>query len=453
MKTSVKKLPKSQIELKIEVSAEEFNQFIEKAAAELGKDLEIKGFRKGKVPKEIIEKEVGSEKILIEAADLTVEENYKKAILENKIEAILQPKIEIRKLAKGDSFIFLAKTAVLPEIKLPDYKKIASKIKRKKNIVEEKEITEALKWLQKSRAKFTLKNQAAEIGDFVEIEYCRSTPLSEPRPSRAGSLKPKEADYHETWKDAFILGEGHFLPGFEEKLIGMRAGPASAPDGATAGKEEKEFSLTIPEKHPLRKYGREITLKVKMNSVQDVELPEIGDQLAKSLGKFENLAELKKNIKEGLNLEKERAESQRVKNEILEEINQASEYEVPEVLITREQEQMLENLKRNVPDSFKIPFVDYLKKIKKTEKEILDSFLPEARKKVKNFLVLREIGKREKIEVSENEIKEEVNKILKNYQNIETAQKNLDSEKLKDYTKEAIKNEKIFQLLEQFTTK
>ena len=127
MEVKISKLPKSQIELKIEVSAGEFDHFIEKATLNLGKDLEIKGFRKGKVPKEIIEKEVGPEKILVEAADLAVRENYQKAILENKVEAIFQPKIEIQKLVRGDSFIFLAKTAVLPEIKLPDYKKIASK--------------------------------------------------------------------------------------------------------------------------------------------------------------------------------------------------------------------------------------------------------------------------------------------------------------------------------------
>lgn len=418
METSIKKLPKSQIELKIEVSAKDFNDFIDKAILNLGKDLEIKGFRKGMAPKEVIEREVGLEKILIEAADLAVKENYRKAILENKIEAIFQPRIEIQKLARGDSFIFLAKITVLPEIKLPDYKKIASKIKRMEIKVGEKEVDDALFWFQKSRAKLTLKNQPAQKGDFVEIEY--------QSPELEVLLTPREQ------KDAFILGESHFIPGFEEQLIGMKA------------KEEKEFSITIPEKHPLRKYGREVSFKVKMISVQNVELPEINDQFVKSLGKFENLASLKNNIKEGLTLEKKQIESQRLRNEILEEINKDTAIEIPELLVTEEKKQMLENFKKSVIENLKISFTDYLNKIKKTEEEMLDYFLPQAQKRIKNSLILKEIGKREKIEVSEEEIVEEVSKILKDT--------NIDPENLKEYTEEVIRTEKIFQLLESFSS-
>lgn len=427
MKVFVSKLPESQVELKIEVPAGEFNSFIEKAILNLGEDLEIKGFRKGKAPKEVIEKKAGPEKILIEAADLAVKENYRKAILENKIEAIFQPEVKIQKLVRGDSFIFLAKTAVLPEIELPDYKRIASKVERKKIIVEEKEITGALNWLQKSRAKFTLKNQPAQKGDFVEIEYW--------------SPQIAELNQQAGKKDAFILGEGHFVPGFEEKLIGMNA-----------GKEEKEFSLAISEEHPLRKYGREITFKVKMNSVQNTELPEINDLFAKSLGKFENLSALKKNIEQGISFEKKQAELQRARKEILEKISQKVKCEIPKILIEQEQKQILERIKKEISSNLKISFEEYLSKIKKTEKEILDSLLLEAQKKVRNFLILREIGKREKIEVSAEELREEVNKILRQHPTPKGAEKNLsgiDFEELKEYTKESIKNEKIFQLLEK----
>lgn len=412
MKTSVKKLSNSEVELEIEVSAEEFNRFIEQATLNLGRDSEIKGFRKGKVPKQIIEEHVGSEKILIEAADLAIKENYRKAILENKIEAIFQSKVEIKKLAKGSDLVFSAKTAVLPEVKLPDYRKIASKIKRNKVVVEEKEIENALKWLQKSRAKFTLKNQPAQKGDFVEIEYWSAQIQGEGR------------------KDAFSLGEGHFLPGFEEKIIGMKSG------------EEKE-NIT------LNKDGKEIILKVKVISVQNVEPPEANDEFAKSLGKFDNLDALKKNIKQSLVLEKEQVEKQRVRQEILERIGEKTKVEIPDVLIENEQKQILENLKKMVSERLKISFEDYSKKLKKTEKEILDSFLLKAQKKVKSFLILREIGKREKIEVLEEKLREEVNKILKQYPNIGQAEKNLDLERLKEHTKEALRTEKIFQLLEE----
>jgi len=386
MKSRIKKLPNSEVELEIEVSAEELNRFIEKARFNLGKNLEVKGFRKGKVPKEFIEKEIGKEKILIEAANLTVEENYKKAVLENKIEAIFHPKIEIKKLALGNPFIFSAKTAVLPEVTLPDYKEIASNVERKEVVVEDKEIDSALKWLQKSRAKFTVKNQAAQNSDFVEIEYSSS---------QIGQ---------EAQKDAFTLGQGHFLPGFEEKIIGMKSG------------EEKE-NIT------LNKDGKEILLKVKIISVQNVELPELNDEFVKSLGKFDNLDALKKNVKQGLVLEKEQIEKQRARQEILEKIGEKTKIKIPDVLIGNEQKQMLENLKKMVFERLKTSFQDYLKKLGKTENQVSDSFLLPAQKKVRNYLILREIGKKEKI--------------------------GLDREESKEYTQEAEKIEKTFQLLEK----
>ena len=394
MKSIIKELPKSEVEMEIEVPAEEFGRFIEQVTLDLGKDLEIKGFRKGKAPKQIIEEHFGPDKILIEAAEMAVRENYRKAVLENKIEAILQPKIEIKKLAKGNEFIFSAKTAVLPEVELPDYQKIASKVERRKVSVGEKEIGEVLKWLQKSRASFSLKNQPAQKGDFVEIEYW----LPENK---------------EVIKDAFILGKGRFIPGFEEKLIGMKDG------------DEK----------------KEISLRIKMKSVQNVELPEITDEFVKNLGKFDNLEALKKSIKEGINLEKRQSEKLRVRNEILEKISEKTKVEIPGVLIEAEQKQMLENIKKNVLENLnpvrdsegreevqkesisngvKISWENYLRRIKKTEKEILDSLLPQVQKRIKNFLLLKEIGKRE-----------------------------FDSKEIKEYTEETEKIEKIFQILER----
>jgi len=383
MKSTVKELSKSEVELEVEVSAEEFDRFIKKACLSLGKDLDIKGFRKGKAPKEFIEKEIGKEKILVEAANLTVEENYKKAVLENKIEAIFNPKIEIKKLAEGNPFIFSAKTAILPEVILPDYKKIASKVERKEVTVEDKEVEPALKWLQKSRAKFSAKNQPVQKSDFVEIEY------SSPQIGQ------------ETQKDAFILGEGHFLPGFEEKIIGMKSG-------------EEKGNIA------LNKDGKEIVLKVKIISVQNVELPELNDEFAKGLGKFDNLDALKKNVKQGLVSEKEQIEKQRARQEILEKIGEKTKIEIPDALIENEQKQMLENLKKMISERLKISFQDYLKKLGKTEKEVVDSFTLESQKKVRNYLILREIGKKE-----------------------------LDAEETKKYNSEAEKIEKIFELLEK----
>ncbi len=390
MKFTIKNLAKSQIEINFELPYEDLKSFKKQALLELGANLKVEGFRPGHVPEEIIEREVGQEAILNEAAEHAIRENYKKTISDNKIVSISQPKVEILKLAAGNPFEFKILVSVLPEVKLPDYKKIAGAVKRKKVFVEEKEIENSLAWLQKSRAKFTLKNEPAEKGDFVQIEYS-SAQLEDGKQNQ----------------DAFILGEGRFVKGFEENLYGMKDG------------EEKEFPVQFPKDY-IQKIlaGKNVDFKIRMKSVQKMELPEINDEFIKGLGSFENLTALRQNIKQGVALEKEREEADRIRAEILDKISEASVCEIPEVL--------LESEKKRTPD------------------------LPQeqAKKRVMNSLVLREIGRRENVKVSDEEIKEETDRFLRQYPGIKTAENQFDAERLKEYIKDAIANEKIIKLLE-----
>lgn len=287
MKISVQKLPKSELEMKVEIPAKDLDSFIEKAVLEFGKDLEIEGFRKGHAPKEIIKEKIGQQKILQTAAEMAIRENYLKAVSENKIEPLGQPKIEILKLASCNPLEFKATVPVLPQIKLPDYKKIASQVKKR------------------------------------EVEV---TP--------------------------------------------------------------------------------------------------------------EEIAKLK--------AEKERMEKERMRSEILEKIVKESEIEAPEILIESEKKRQLENLKKQVPQMLGISFEDYLKRINKNETELLDSLWSEAQRRVKNSLILKEIEKKENIEAQDQEVKNEMEKILKNYPQT----KDLDLERIKEYTKEVIKDEKTLQILE-----
>lgn len=430
MKHTIKKLPHSQVEIEVEISGREFDGFINQAVLNAGRDFKMPGFRMGKVPRDIVEEKIGKQNLLIDAADLAVKENYRKVILENNIEVISQSDIDILKMPQPElfpagskikedsdnSFVFKAIIDVLPEINLPDYRKIAKKIERNKVLVSDEEIEDALKWLQKSRAKFTLKNGPAQKGDFIDIDYWSP-----------------QITKDEKKKDSFILGEGRFLAGFEDNLIGLKA------------EEEKEFSLPLPENHPL--YGpeqKEIDFKIKVKSVQNTELPELNDDFAKNLGNFENLLSLKKNIRDGIYAEKEQAELQRVRAEMLERISKELKCEIPQVLVKREKEAALENLKASLTVSFE----DYLKIIKKTEEELLVLLGKEAEEKIKKLLILREIAKKENIEVSDEEIKEEFDKALKHYSSVKKAKETLDPEKLKEYIKEVIRNEKIFKLLE-----
>jgi len=421
MKVDFKKLPKSEMEISFEIPWEEFKPYVNKAYSILGKDVAIKGFRKGNVPQDILEKEIGQDKILEQAADLIVKDKYPQVIYRENIEPISHPDVSIIKLAKNNPFEFKVKVSILPDIILPDYKVIASKTEKKEISVTDKDINDALKWVQQSRAIFTVLDREAKKDDFIEIEY-----------------QSPQIESNKAFNDKFLLGKAKFAPGFEENLEGMKKD------------EQKEFNIVFPKEHDNKMLaGKDIAFKVTMKSVQKMELPELNDEFASRLGKFKDLESLKNNIKENLKKEKELEQKQRIRNEILEKIAQNSKCEMPENLIENEKNNLLEDLKQRVDQGIKIPFEEYLKQIKKTEKEIKDSFADSAEKRVKNFLALREIGKKEEIKVSKEEIEKEANKTLKNYPNKDDVKK-IDIGRLKDYTESAMYNQKVFERLESF---
>jgi trigger factor len=264
----------------------------------------------------------------------------------------------------------------------------------------------------------SLKNDVAALKDFVEIEY-----------------SCKEIENGKLVKDQFILGEGGLIKGFEENVVGMKAG------------EEKTFIIKFPEKSPLA--GKNGEFKVKVISVQKMELPEINDEFAKQLGAFETLVALKTSMKEGIKMEKTEEEKQRKRAEILEKIAEKSKFEMPVAMVEYEQTRLLDDLKNKITQSIKISFEEYLASIKKTEEEIKETYKKEAEKRLRGFLVLRELGKRENVVVSNKEVEDEVAKSIKNYSKEDLNK--IDINELKEYTKGVIQNEKIFQILENFS--
>ena len=422
MKTNQKKLPKSQIEIEFELTAEEFEHHINHALSHMKSHVKVDGFRPGQAPNKLVEEKIKPESLLMEAGDCAVRETYVKYVQDNNLEPIGQPDVKIVKIAKGNPFIFTATITVLPDVDLPDYKEIAKKIPGNKEIsVTEEEVQDALNYLQKTRAKMTLKDASAEKGDFVEVDY-----------------QNKDISGGQYVHDHFILGEGGFMKGFEENIEGMKAG------------EEKEFKVMFPENNPNKELaGKEGDFKVKLKSVQKIELPEIDDEFAKGMGAFDTLVALKQSMKEGMVIEKTEQEKQRKRGEILEKIGEKSKVELPEVMVDYEKQRLLEDLKSKVTQNMKITFEQYLSAVKQTEEGLAQTFQKEAEKRLKGFLVLRELGKKENIEVLDAEVEEEVEKSTKNYSK-EDLEK-IDIEQLKEYTKGVLYNEKVFQKLESFS--
>ncbi|MDP1629324.1 MAG: trigger factor [bacterium] len=419
MKSEIKKLPHSIVEISVEVPQIEMAPFWDLAAQKLAQNLTIKGFRTGKAPRDLIEKTVGTEKFFNKAAELAVERTYREIAKKNGLEPIDAPEITVLKISPSDDFNYRLKTAVLPEIILPDYENLIKSMSPRPQKIEPKEVDEALEWLRQSRVKLTKVERPAKIGDLAEIDF----------EIRFGGVKLENGAAK---NQPLVLGEHRFIPGLEENIIGLSKG------------EEKEFSLKIPDDFwEKRLAGKIVDFKVKMGEVSEREVPEINDEFAKSAGQFDNLEGLKKNIGEGLLAEKETKEKEKFRIEMADKIADKTEWDLPEILIEREIEKMFFELRQDV-ENRGLPFGDYLGQIKKTDDDLKKEFKEPARRRVKIALVLRTVAKKEKIEPAAEEIEQKLNEVLKSYS--KTAEKDL--AELYEKISAILINEKVFEHLE-----
>jgi len=326
MKYEIKEATATKKKVEIEVSAEDFNNYYSQTLKKISAEAEIPGFRKGKVPENMVENRVTKEGILSEAAEIAIRESWAKFLAESKEEAISQPQVEVIKIAKDNPLIFTAEFEILPEIKLP--KLDSAKVEKSSVEVTDQEVEDAIKWIQQSRAKYSEKISGAEDGDLVEFTF---------------SCLDIENDPEK--KDRIVLGKGHYIEGLEDTLRGMKR------------EEVREFET----QHPQENKDKKIKISVKVDSVKKVEIPEVNDEWVKGLGAFNTVEELKKDIKEGIKKDKEVAEIQRVREESIKKLIEKTEIEVPKTLIKREQDFMLDNIKERCLSELKISFEEYLK--------------------------------------------------------------------------------------------
>lgn len=427
MNVSLKKLGKSEVEIKVSIPWGEWQAFTEKAAEEISQDVKIKGFRPGKAPKNMVEQKVGKGSVLETAARKAIQKTYPEAIQKEKIEALGSPQIEITKLAEGNELEYTAVTATMPEVIIKSWQKEIQKINKnhnnKKNETTEEEVVKELERLAKSRVKLVTVNREARKGDSVEISF---------QVSRAGvPIENGTSRNH-----LMVLGSGAFIPGFEDNIIGMKE------------QEEKEFELKFPDKyHDKNLEGKPATFKVKVNLVQDRQTPEISDDFARSLGKFENLEALKKNLRDGLLEEKKEKQKEQRRTDFLDKLVDLMEIELPEILLHAETHKMIEEFKSQI-QGMGMEMEAYLQNMKKTEEDLEKEWSSQAEKRVKASLALEEIAKIMNITVPSKDIEEEMNKILQSYKNVKDAEKNIDMERLYNYVKGNLTNEKVFRYLE-----
>ncbi len=426
MKTQIKNLPKSQKEISVEISVEEMEKYSDRAISKLSSAHKFDGFRQGKAPKNVVEQQLGKLAIFKEATKIAVENSYLEILEENKLNPLGQPKAEITKAAPGNQFEYKITISVMPKTKLWDYQKVSGKIKIKE--IEEETIEQEIKTLRKKKAVYITKDEPAEKEDRVEIDF----------ESRVGGVKIEGG---ESKNHPLTIGESKFVPGFEENLIGMEKD------------DVKEFNLVFPEDyHKKELAGKNASFKVTMNIVQKVELPKIDNDFAKGIGKFKDLNELRKSIKEGMIIEEKNRAEEEYRNKLINKIAEKSIAEIPDILIESELENMINEFKNSVTQTG-ILFEDYLKNINIDLEKLKKEWREMAKKRVMIGLTLREISIKEKIKIEDGEVEERINQTLKFYPNEKEIREKLDMEKFKEHTASTLVNEKVFEILEKIAKK
>lgn len=427
IKAEVKKLPQSELEITVSVAWEQWKPFIDEAVKVYSDQIKIEGFRPGKAPRNMVEQKVGTLALLEEAAQLAIRDTYGKVLKEKNIDAIGSPRAEIKKLAEGNELEYVVKTAVLPEATLKPWrdavKKVTKQFADKKVSVTDKEIDEELMHLANSRVILTKVDREAQNEDSVLVDF---EVLQNGVPIEKGSSK----------NHPLVLGKGVFIPGFEEQVVGMKAG------------EEKEFELKFPEEyHEKSLAGKPATFKVKLNEVQERKAPEIDDTFAQALGKFENLEALKKSIADGLAQEQEAKTNEERRAAYVDALTDALEVELPEVLIHEELHRMLGEFDMQL-QGMGMNLETYLQQMKKTTDDVEKEWHPQAEKRVKAAMALEQAAKDAEISIEQEAIEAEMNKTLQQYKNIKDVEKNIDLGRLYNYVKGMMQNEELFKYLE-----
>jgi trigger factor len=374
----------SEVKLEIEVDKAKLKKATDLVVAELGKSVKVDGFRPGKAPLYLIEKEVGKDKFWAEVVDKIVPEAFYEAVIAEKIMAIAQPQIQIIKFVPGEILLYTATVAVMPELTDLKYKGLT--IKEKKEPITDKEKKEALVGLLKRYTEEKEVKRAAEKGDKVEIDF-------------EGTIKGLPFDGGTSKNHPVVLGSNMLIPGFEEKVEGHKEG------------EEFDFDITFPaDYHAKNMAGQKTNFKVKLNKVYEMVEPKADDAWAKKVG-MPDLKTLKVELEKQLEFEKGLSLKRQTEEEILTEIIKKGEIEAPGTLVTEEIHRMVHEAEHNLSHSG-LTIDKFLEMSKKTLPELEEEMKPEAEKRVKIGMVLGEIARLEEVQSTEKDIDAEIDKII-----------------------------------------
>lgn len=419
MQIQENKLSESTLEIIFELDRADIEHDLQKAGRRLSEGLAIPGFRPGLAPYDVVCRQVGGEaKVYEEAIDGIVRRTLSPIISEKNLETFGAPEISVQKVAPPFGISYKAIISLLPMVTLGDISKI--KVERKTVKTEPNEVDKVIEELRRLRVSEAAVSRALQAGDKAILDF-------EIKRDNVAIEGGKAIDY------PLIIGEGRFIPGFEDNLIGASAG------------DTKTFTLSFPENfYDKNLVGKSAEFTVKIKQIFERILPEFNDEFAQTVGNVKTAGALRQQIEDNLQKEKEAEEQERFELACMEELLGLSKVgELPEASVKEETEKMLHELEHNI-GSRGLKFEDYLTSIKKTKEDLANGFKPRAEHRLRISLVARAFGREENIEIGEDEIDKEVELSKKIYQQSPEMLKQFASQEYRDYVRNILTSRKIF---------
>ncbi len=414
MSVQVEKLEKNMAKLTIEVAAEEFEKAIQGAYLKQKSRISIPGFRKGKVPRAMIEKMYGVAIFYEDAANALIPEAYAKALEEDECKAldiVSQPNIDVVQIEKGKSFIFTAEVATKPEVTLGEYKGVEVP-KADLEVTDEEVEAELKKEQEKNSRRVTVEDRAVENGDIVTLDF-------------EGFVDGVAFEGGKGENYPLTIGSNAFIPGFEEQLIGAKAG------------EAVEVNVTFPEEYQAKELaGKAAVFKCQIHKIEAKELPALDDEFAKDVSEFDTMDAYRADIKKNLETRKADAAKRAKEDAAVEKAVENAQMDIPEAMIETQVRQQVNDFAARM-QAQGLSMQDYMKYTGSTIEMMQDQMRPQAEKRIRTRLVLEKVAEAENIEVSDERMNEEIAKMAEAYKT--------DVEKLKeamgDFEKEQMKKD------------
>ncbi len=382
MKVRVEKLDKHKMVLEMEIPEDEVAKAVNKAYHKLANQVNIPGFRKGKAPRGIVERRVGKEALLNEAFDIIAPTAYNQALTEQSIEPVSRPQIEVVTLQEDKPLVFKATVTARPQVTLGSYKGV--KVTRGSGEVTDADIDAELQKLRERHARVVVaEGEELKTGDFAILDF---EGFIDGQPFAGGNCQTYPLE----------IGSGTFIPGFEEQLIGAKAG------------EEREVKATFPaDYHAEQLAGKDAVFKVKIQDIKHKELPELDDEFAKEASKFDTLEELKTDLRNKLEKTAKDKAEQKFRNEAIKAVVDSSEVDIPDIMVEGTIDNFIKDFEYRL-DKRNMKLIDYMNMAKLDRESLREQFREAAVSEVKTGLVLDEIIKTENIMLAPEKLNKEI---------------------------------------------